>query len=289
MDRTIRGPTLRKSLACLLAVITSNAFAQIGPNFPAHQRPEGDPAVVERGKTLYQSLCRACHGADLRGGDVGGPNLLRSALVLGDQAGELISPVVREGRNPPGGVAAMPPQPGIAEADLKAIAEYIHGVARTTQSQGGPPRGEAVPLNLLVGDAKAGEKYFNKECASCHSITGDLARIGARVTDIGALQDSWLAGRRAGAAAGDASRRMVRVTVKFADGSTTSGTLGRLDDFTVSLIGDDGVYRSYTRRAATPRITDVQVSDPLAQHRALWAKLADKDMHDVTAYLAGLK
>jgi cytochrome c oxidase cbb3-type subunit 3 len=172
---------------------------------------------------------------------------------------------------------------------LKAIAEYIHSVARTTQSQGGPPRGEPVPLNLLVGDAKAGEKYFNKECASCHSATADLARIGARVTDIGQLQDSWLAGKRAGAGTGDASRRIVRVTVKFADGRSSAGVLGRLDDFTVSLTGDDGVYRSYTRRAATPRITSVQVDDPLAQHRALWTKLADKDMHDVTAYLAGLK
>ena len=33
------------------------------------------------GPGLYGVYCRACHGADLRGGDMGGPNLLRSQLV----------------------------------------------------------------------------------------------------------------------------------------------------------------------------------------------------------------
>ena len=52
---------------------------------------------------------------------------------------------------------------------------------------------------------------------------------------------------------------------------------------------DDGRYHSYLRRSATPRIASVQLEDPLAPHRALWTKLTDKDMHDVTAYLATLK
>ena len=33
----------------------------------------------------------------------------------------------------------------------------------------------------------------------------------------------------------------------------------------------------------------VELKDPLAGHKALLAELTDKDMHDVTAYLAGLK
>ena len=65
--------------------------------FPAQQRTLADAAIIARGKTLYEINCRACHGADLRGGDIGGPNLLRSQLVLNDQHGELILPVVRNG------------------------------------------------------------------------------------------------------------------------------------------------------------------------------------------------
>src|SRR4051812_47584466 len=61
-----------------------------GQGFPKTQRPPADPAIVERGSTLYGINCRLCHGADLRGGDMGGINLLRSQLVLNDQDAELI-------------------------------------------------------------------------------------------------------------------------------------------------------------------------------------------------------
>src|SRR6185436_7044491 len=100
-------------------------------NFPNRQRAAGDPAVVARGKSLYEINCRSCHGADLRGGDQGGPNLLRSQLVLNDQHGELILPVVKNGRMNPG-MPVMPPLP-LPEPDVKAIAEYIHSVAATMQ------------------------------------------------------------------------------------------------------------------------------------------------------------
>jgi mono/diheme cytochrome c family protein len=41
--------------------------------------------------------CNFCHGSDARGGE-GGPNLLRSDLVLNDKRGELIATVVQNGR-----------------------------------------------------------------------------------------------------------------------------------------------------------------------------------------------
>src|ERR1700757_4584697 len=42
------------------------------------QRGPSDPAQINRGKALYAVNCVSCHGVDLRGGDLGGPNLLRS-------------------------------------------------------------------------------------------------------------------------------------------------------------------------------------------------------------------
>ena len=155
--------------------------------------------------------------------------------------------------------------------------------------QGAPPPGSVAPLNLLVGNVRAGERYFKAECASCHSITGDLAGIGSRVTNVELLQNSWVAGRRAGAsAANPSSRSAVRVEVTLAGGEHVTGRLVRMDDFTVSLTTDGGEYRSFTRRG-TPRVEAVKVDDPLAQHRVLWTKLSNQNMHDVTAYLAGLK
>src|SRR5689334_7068350 len=61
-------------------------------NFPAQQRAAGDAAIVDRGKTLYEINCRSCHGADLRGGELGGTNLLRAQATLNDKGGELIYP-----------------------------------------------------------------------------------------------------------------------------------------------------------------------------------------------------
>jgi len=276
------------SRCLLLAWCCAVSAAQAPPTFPAQQRGPGDPALVARGLTLYTSFCRACHGPDLRGGDMGGPNLALAAGAERPRPASTTGPVVLAGRVPAGGGTPMPPMQLPGE-DLKALAEYVHSVVFTAQPQGAPPRGAVAPLNLLVGNARAGERYFKAQCAACHSATGDLAGIGTRVPDIEQLQNSWVAGRRAGTAPGTVSpRSVVRATVKLADGAQVSGRLARLDEFIVSVVTDEGQYRSFTRRAE-PRVAAVQVEDPLAQHRALWQKLGNKDMHDVTAYLASLK
>jgi len=256
--------------------------------FPAQQRPPGDPAVIARGKTLFEINCRLCHGADLRGGDMGGVNLLRSNLVLTDQHGELILPVVRNGRQNPG-MPPMPPFPQIAEDDVKAIAEYIHSVAATMRGQGNPPPGsEPVVLNILVGDANAGKAYFGAKCASCHSATGDLQGIGMRYADPVQLQNSWVAGGAGGGRGGRGGRggAGVTVTVTTLSGQKLEGRLDRIDDFIVVLTPADGVQRSVRRSGDVPK---VEIHDPLEGHRKLLTEYTDKDIHDVTAYLVTLK
>ena len=253
--------------------------------FPAQQRPPGDPALVQRGSGLYGVHCRACHGADLRGGDIGGPNLLRSQIALNDQDGELIGPVITQGRQNPG-MPAMPPNPMPPE-DLRAIAAYIHSVARTMRGQGSPPDGPPVTLNILVGDAAAGEAYFKANCSSCHSPSGDLSGIARRVSDPTQLQNLWVGGGgRGGRGGGPVSpRRQVTATVTLANGQKIEGRLDRIDDFMVVLTTPEG-QRSFTRAGDTPR---VEVRDPLEQHRKLLAVYADRDIHNVTAYLVTLK
>src|SRR5436190_4588118 len=50
--------------------------------FPAQQRALADPEMIAKGRQLFTTNCISCHGADLRGGVTGGPNLLRSGIVL---------------------------------------------------------------------------------------------------------------------------------------------------------------------------------------------------------------
>jgi len=249
-------------------------------NFPAQQRAAGDPAVVARGNTLYGINCRACHGVDLRGGDQGGPNLLRSEIVLNDQAGESILPVVKNGRQTPG----MPTMPAIplADDDIRAIAEYLHSVLATAQRQGGPPPGPPITLNILVGDAGAGKAYFDSKCSSCHSTSGDLRGIGARFNSPMQLQNAWVGG--GGGRGGN--QTPVTATVTLPSGESVEGQLGRVDDFIIVLNLGDGTSRSFRRTGNVPK---VEIRDSRDSHRNLLPTYTDKDIHDVTAYLVTLK
>ena len=254
--------------------------------FPAQQRDLADAATVERGRALYTVSCSACHGADLRGGQLGGPNLLRSQLVLNDQHGELILPIVKGARAEKG----MPPMP-IPEDDVKAIAEYIHSVVASAGRQGSPPSSDAPPPNILVGDASAGQAYFTAKCASCHSPTGDLQGLATRIPDPKTLQNLWVSGglvggRGRGGPAGGPARKPVTVSVTMPSSEKVEGRLLRIDHFIVTLAEADGTIRSFRRDGDTPKVV---VDDPAEPHRALLATYTEKDIHDVTAFLVTLK
>jgi len=259
-------------------------------SFPAQQRAAGDPAEIARGNTVYGIECRSCHGGDLRGGDIGGPDLLRSDVVLADQHGELLQPIIAGARQAQGMPAIKLPS-----EDVKAVAAYIHSIVATARGQGAPPPGPPVVLNVLVGDPKAGEAYFATKCSACHSATGDLAGIGTRMPEATDLQISWVAagqtgrggrGRRGGAGRGDVSRRDPTATVLLPSGQKLEGRLDRIDDFFVTITPPDGSPRTLRRDGDVPK---VEIHDPLEAHRNLLAVYTDKDIHDVTAYLATLK
>jgi len=78
----------------------------------------------------------------------------------------------------------------------------------------------------------------------------------------------------------------VTVTVTLPSGEKYEGRLVRIDEFTVSVAETDGTTRSFRRDSDT--IPKVDVHDPLKPHRELLGGYTDKDIHDVTAYLASL-
>ena len=260
-----------------------------GANFPQQQRPPGDPALIARGRALFGVHCAACHGADLRGGDQGGPNLLRSQVILTDLKGENILPVIRDGRQ---GAIGMMPAFSLAENDSLAIIEYLHSVMGQAGRQGRPPERETpIELNVIVGDVAAGQRYFERVCSRCHPAA-DLRAVAGRVADARALQDVWVSGGlsgrggRGGGGRGEAEISRVRVTVTMPGSAPVTGRLVRMDDFVVSLVQEDGTRRTFRREGNVPK---VEIDDPLESHRRLVLELADADMHNVTAYLASLK
>src|SRR5690242_16061362 len=142
-----------------------------------------DPAAVARGKNLFVATCGFCHGANANGGE-SGPDLVRSVIVLHDENGNQIGPVVHGGR--PG--KGMPAFPAITQAQISDIAAFLK-----SRYQAAANRGAYQLQNIITGDAKAGEAYFNGQgrCNTCHSVTGDLAGIAKRY-EPDALQSRFL-------------------------------------------------------------------------------------------------
>jgi cytochrome c oxidase cbb3-type subunit 3 len=249
--------------------------AGFGQAYPV--RPPADPATVERGHQIFSANCSFCHGSDARGGE-GGPNLIRSQLVMDDDHGELIAPVVQNGR-PDKGM----PKFDLTTEEISTIATFLHSI---------PVGGRAAntgTVDPLVGDAKAGEAYFNGpgKCSTCHSVSGDLAGIGAKYTDVRTLQGVMLSGEGVGRGPASAlSKTAKTVTVTLRNGQTVEGRLDQIDDFLVSLTDADGNYHSYPRHGDSPKIV---IKDPLQPHLDMLRTFKDDDIHNLTAYLVTLK
>ena len=74
------------------------------------------------------------------------------------------------------------------------------------------------------------------------------------------------------------------MTVKTSDGKTVTGQLVYRDEFTISVMDDDG----WTRSWAVPTVT-ISGEDPLKAHVDQLGKYNDADMHNVYAFLQSLK
>jgi cytochrome c oxidase cbb3-type subunit III len=273
-----KGGRVSVTFACALFT----AFVVLVSFLSAQQQalgPQADTAAVERGRQLLGQECGFCHGANARGGS-SGPDLTRSTLVMEDEAGKQLGEFLKIGR----------PDRGMPKFDFSApqhadLAAFLHNEIYLASN-----RRLYKILDVLVGNAKAGEAYFAGpgRCATCHSAAGDLRGIGAKY-DAVALQGRMVYPRRGGVPGSPAyeDRNAVKATITLPAGGTATGAIVRLTDFEVTIFdAATKQQRSFIRNGDTPKVV---VSDPLQAHLDQMLKWTDADMHNVTAYLAGLK
>jgi cytochrome c oxidase cbb3-type subunit III len=178
------------------------------------------------------------------------------------------------------------PKPNLTEPQIADLVAWLH-----VQTYAAGNRRTYAFQDVVTGDAKLGEAYFNGAggCNKCHSATGDLQGIASRYEAM-ALQQRWLGpggrGGRGGAASAATSRCAMTVKVTFPSGETTSGTLDRIDDFSVSLRDASGTHQSFFRDGDVPK---VEITNPLQAHLELLHKYSDADIHNMTTYLVTLK
>jgi len=273
------------ALAVLLCASLVVVRAQQAPRITALD-PQFDQASVDRGQQTFVSQCGFCHGSNARGGS-SGPDLTRSELVQSDEGGKALGEFLRAGRPDKG----MPGFEQLPRSDVVDIATFLHAAIYLNAN-----RRLYRLLDIVTGDAKAGEAFFSGagKCSTCHQATGDLKGIGARYEPV-ALQQKFLM-PRAGRGEGPPrpaylDKNAVRVTVTLPTKQIVKGVLVRLTDFDVTVYDPETSHmRSFFRNGPgekdAPRI---DVVDPLQAHLDMWSKWTDADIHNMTAYLAGLK
>lgn len=226
------------------------------------------PGNLENGRKEFGSKCGFCHGPDASGSRA--PDLIRSALTAHDEDGNLLGPVIRQGRPD----KDMPAFPSLSATQLADIVAFIHAQQIAALRTNSVP-GDYPIEKLLTGDAKAGQSYFNGAggCAGCHSPEGDLKGIAKKFTPLN-LQSRFL---YPGGAA-------MTATVTTADGKQVRGKVARVDDFEIAVRDADGWYHSWPRSRVK-----VEIVDPLKAHRELLDQYSDKDVHNLFAYLETLQ
>lgn len=268
---------LSRPLALLCTIVFLPALQAQQPPPPRahahrHRQPVApeNPAAVKRGEATFRSTCGFCHGEDATGGR--GPDLVRSALVSHDQKGNLITPVVRNGRPDKG----MPAFSNLTDQQVSDIVEFLHYRQFQALHNGNVP--SSYPLSrLLTGNAAAGKRFFYGagRCSSYHSVTGDLAGIAKKYSPLNLQQQMVYPSSEA---------PPVTATVTLADGTQYKGKVEHKGEFRIALICQDGWYRSWPLSSVR-----VEIHDPLAAHRQLMMTYTDADIHNLFAYLETLK
>src|SRR5499427_6972352 len=265
------------------AMLALGLFAQVSAQQQQQRADVKPPATitvqsysaeqVEAGQRAFASRCGFCHGRDAAGGE-SGPDLTRSVLVAEDVRGDKIAPVVRTGRTDRGMPAFALP-----DADVAAIVAFIHDQKTKAESQEGGRR-SVEPADLQTGDAAAGRRFFEGAggCTKCHSATGDLAGVGARLQGLTLLQRMLYPTPRPGRP----SRARAEVTLP--SGETVAGSLVSHDEFTIAIVDASGQYRSWS--ATTVKAV---VDNPLEAHARLLDAYTDDQIHDVFAFVQTLR
>ena len=273
-----------------------------------HQPAPVDLAAHDAGRLVWQAQCVNCHGGQARGPEEG-PNIIRAETTNYDRtnkvAGAVLGPFLKKGHPTMTGK----PSATLTDAEIVQLANFLR--QRVNETMRGSPTYAMLPENILTGDAKAGQAFFNGEggCTKCHTSTSlSLAGIASRITSPQTLQARVVypapagfgaarggrGGRGAAVAAPPAANPTgptpphplaVKVTITPPTGAPISGTLIEQDAFFIVVSDDKGVQRTVRKVPGVKIVT----TNPMQWHVDFVDRITDKQMHDLTAYLWSLK
>ena len=164
---------LNGALPCTVSVMAQSIAdydsAYIGTPLP-------DPIMQHNKETFVLYGCAYCHGMYLK--PVGEATDLRKSAVVGvDVNGNLIGPILRAGIPQTPKSSPMPQFADLSDQEIRSIAAYIH-YCRATENYKSLMNDATGSGNLAAGQA-----FYQKNCASCHSIDKDFKAIGSKYNE----------------------------------------------------------------------------------------------------------
>ena len=214
--------------------------------------PAVDAAAHDRGRALWAIHCVGCHGTQARGSDTG-PNIIRTKTVNFDRSsftpGSVLGPFLKAGHQTDSGKSSA----SFTDEEIVGLAHFLRQKVNDTM--------RSSPLftvaDILVGDAKAGEAYFNGAggCATCHNAAHPQPRRHSRARRLDRRSPAAHALPHAGRNVAD-NPNAVTVTVTPASGPPISGVLIEQSDFYVTLRQADGTIRAVPTTGA--KVVDEQ-------------------------------
>jgi mono/diheme cytochrome c family protein len=160
-----------------------------GCNWPGKPREDDRPIPsdkVVKFDVLYRENCAGCHGAE---GKLGPAPPLNDPLFLALISDKELEDVVKEGRRV--SPTQRTPMPGFAHKKSGPLTEaQIQAIAKGLKENWGakpPPEAKDAPPYALPkgesGDAKKGEKIFERACSGCHGPNGEGVKGELQIND----------------------------------------------------------------------------------------------------------
>jgi alcohol dehydrogenase (cytochrome c) len=259
-------------LIILLISSAALSFAQSDRAEAARNPFAGNAQAIAAGKTLYNSACVNCHGADARGDR--GPSLVSGNLAHGNADGEVFISIRSGIRG-----SQMPAFSTFTTDQTWQIISYLRSLG------GSAP---VAPPTFVSGDPAAGKALLEGKgnCLACHMINGIGKSIGPDLTNASKLPPAQVSAKLTnptpapGGGRGRGQQRPATVIAKTRDGHEYRGVQKGLDALTVQFIDTDGHFHSFEKS----QLASLQI-----EPRSLMPQtLSGAEIANVASYLSTL-
>lgn len=219
---------------------------------------------IQEGDDLFQTHCSFCHGAFGEGGR--GADLTTGLYRFGGSDAELFHTI----RNGIPGSEMGPPR--VEDDNLWRIVAFVKrlGLAPPENAPGDPTAGKAV--------------YEKTGCASCHIINGKGGILGPDLGDVGRRRGLSFLEESIVKPEADLPTNYRGTRLLTVDGQTAAGIQLNEDDYSIQIRDTDGNPRSFLKH----ELKQVRRDNPSLMP-AYESILSEKQIEDLTAYLASLK